>query len=255
MGVILMYHGVGDIPAPHSEPRYTITEAAFNQQLDLMVRARVRVLSLERCPRDGGGRSGVLLTFDDGEASVVSAALPAMAARSMTGTVYVTSDWVGQPGYLTPAELRALVAEGWTVGAHGMTHRYLSGLGDGELDRELRGARQALEEMVHAPVVHMSLPGGRAHTRVAEAVKRAGYVSLATSRPGRWTAGTSMHELPRLTVLAETPLKTFEGLILGHLPTYLKIMGRAVALDGAKQILGDSRYDRLRGELLRISGR
>lgn len=251
MGLILMYHGVGDLPAPHGEPRYTVTEAAFVQQLDLMTRAGVQVLPLERCLYDGGSRTGVVLTFDDGEASVATTALPVMAARSMTGTVYVTSDWVGQRGYLTPDELRALAAAGWTVGAHGVTHRYLSRLDDSELGRELRGSRQALEEILHAPVLHMSLPGGRAEPRVVEAARRAGYATIATSIPGRWTPATSLHDLPRLTVLAQTPLKTFEGLVRGHLPTYLKILGRAVALDSAKYILGDSRYDRLRGELLK----
>lgn len=254
MGVVLMYHGVGDEPAPHSEPRYTVSETKFATQLDLLLQARATVLSLEAClsQGDGGGKAGVVLTFDDGEASVVHRALPLMAARSMAGTVYVTTDWIGQPGYASADELRGLRAAGWTVGAHSMSHRYLSGLGDQELDLELTGSRQALVELLGEPVVHMSLPGGRAEPRVMEAARRAGYDSVATSAPGRWTAGTSTLDLPRLTVLADTSSKTFEGLIRGHLPTYLKIMGRAVALDGAKYVLGDRRYDRLRGGVLRF---
>ena len=251
-----MYHGVGEIPAPNSEPRYTVARADFARQLDLLGRVGARAVSLEQClSAGGGGRYAVVFTFDDGEASVADHALPMMADRGMAGVAYVTSGWVGQPGYLTGEQLRALYGAGWTVGAHGVTHSYLSGLGDAELDRELGDARQALEALIGAPVLHMSLPGGRADRRARSAARRAGYRSLATSRPGRITGGTPALDLPRLTVLSGTPASTYQGLVQGHLPTYLKIMGRSVALDGAKYVLGDRRYDRLRGAVLRRLGR
>ncbi len=252
-----MYHGVGQRPAPHSEPRYTIARPRFEEQLDLLRRGPAHVMSLDQClsAADRGGRTGVVLTFDDGEASVAGEALPAMACRGMAGTVYVTTAWIGQPGYLTRSELRALAAAGWTVGAHGVTHRYLSGLDDADLDEELLGSKQALEELLGRPVHHMSLPGGRADARVAAAVRRAGYMTLATSRPGRWGSDAQDHEIPRLTILTGIQQKTFRRIVEGHLSTYLKIMGRSVALDGAKYVLGDRRYDRLRAGVLRRVGR
>src|SRR6185369_14232413 len=82
----------------------------------------------------------LVLTFDDGYASVREEALPRLRARGFVATVFLVTDrcggdsaWPGQTAslvrpLLTWDEAAALAEEGWELGAHGRTHRPLAGL-------------------------------------------------------------------------------------------------------------------------------
>jgi peptidoglycan/xylan/chitin deacetylase (PgdA/CDA1 family) len=247
MHPILMYHGL-DAPAPHGEARYTVRRAAFRDQLRHLDALRVPIVSL---PQLLGGADGVTLSFDDGEASVFGQAAPLLAQFGGVGVAYVTSDWVGTPGYLSRAHLRQLAGLAWTIGAHGRSHRYLNDLDDRELREELEGARVVLEDALGAPVVDLSLPGGRGDRRVLAAARAAGYTSVATSVPGL-NRPLRAAELERLTVQAGDDFVRVGRLATGHLPTIAREVAVVGALDLAKRALGNRRYEQVRGLALRV---
>ena len=247
MHPILMYHGL-DAPAAHGEGRYTVGRDAFHDQLRHLDALRVPIVSL---PQLLGGADGVTLSFDDGEETVYSKAAPLVAHFGGVGVAYVTSDWVGTPGYLSVAHLRQLAGLAWTIGAHGRSHRYLVDLADRELEDELRGARQALEDALGAPVVDLSLPGGRGSTRVFRAARAAGYTSVATSVPGL-NRSLDPGCLERLTVQAGDDFVRVGRLATGHLPTVYAEVAVVGALDLAKRVLGNQRYEQVRGLALRV---
>jgi peptidoglycan/xylan/chitin deacetylase (PgdA/CDA1 family) len=61
----------------------------------------------------------VSFTFDDGYDEHFDVAAPLLAAHGMRGTAYVMPDQVGEVGYMTLSELRALRERfGWDVAAH-----------------------------------------------------------------------------------------------------------------------------------------
>jgi peptidoglycan/xylan/chitin deacetylase (PgdA/CDA1 family) len=247
MHPILMYHGL-DEPAPHGERRYTVRREAFRDQLRHLDALRVPIVSL---PQLLGGGDGVTLTFDDGEASVFTMAAPLLAQFGGVGVVYLTSDWVGTRGYLNVSQVRQLAGLAWTIGAHGRSHRYLNDLDDRALREELSGARAALEDALGAPVVDLSLPGGRGDQRVLTAAREAGYTTVATSVPG---LNRHLHPdyLERLTVQAGDDFVRVGHLATGHLPTVAGEVTVVGALDLAKRVLGNQRYERLRGLALRV---
>ena len=80
-------------------------------------------------------RPGISLTFDDGNASDVEVALPALRERGLTATFFPVAGKLGQPGYLDAAGVRALSAAGMRVGSHGMWHRSWRDL-DTQTERE-----------------------------------------------------------------------------------------------------------------------
>ncbi len=123
--MVLMYHGVGS-PAPHGESYYTVSEDAFAQHM-LHLRDR-HVVPYAQFLAGHAPPGAVVITFDDGEKSILTQALPVMKAHGLTGTVFVTTAWINAEGYLNADDLRLLLGEGWTVGAHGVTHRFLSEL-------------------------------------------------------------------------------------------------------------------------------
>ncbi|MBI5480658.1 MAG: polysaccharide deacetylase family protein [Deltaproteobacteria bacterium] len=247
MHPILMYHGL-DAPAPHGEARYTVRREAFRDQLRHLDALRVPIVSL---PQLLGGGDGVTLSFDDGEESVFGKAAPLLAQFGGVGVAYVTSDWVGSPGYLSVAHLRQLAALAWTIGAHGRSHRYLNDLDDGALRDELAGARAALEDALGAPVVDLSLPGGRGDERVLAAARAAGYTTVATSVPGL-NRHLRADQLERLAVQAGDDFVRVGRLATGHLPTVAGEVAVVGALDLAQRVLGNQRYERVRGYALRV---
>jgi peptidoglycan/xylan/chitin deacetylase (PgdA/CDA1 family) len=250
--LVLMYHGIGDDPAPRGELRYTVSEAAFAAALEELAHRQVVSLPFFL---DGRARAGsVVITFDDGERSVLERALPLMEARGLRGAVYVTSGWIGAPGYLAADDLRLLESKGWTIGAHGVSHRYLPDLSGAELRAELAQARADLERALGHPAVHMSLPGGRADARVLAAAHEAGYLSLATSHVGWNESPPDAFAIRRVMVLREWSERQLRQIVEGAPLFYLALGARQGALDAAKRVLGNQRYESLRESTFRAVG-
>jgi peptidoglycan/xylan/chitin deacetylase (PgdA/CDA1 family) len=249
---VLMYHGI-DRPAPHGEAHYTLSRADFARQLELV---RHRVVGFEAFLAGRAPAGAVVLTFDDGERSVVERALPELQARGLTGAVFATTGWIGREGYMSREELLRLREQGWTVGAHGVTHSYLSDLPDEQVRQELVQSRDALIRLLGpAPApLHMSLPGGRADRRVVAAARRAGFASLSTSVTGLNPAPPDPLAIRRLMVLSSTSLEELRRLVDGDPRLLLRIQARQALLGAAKRALGNRLYDRLRAAAFALRG-
>jgi peptidoglycan/xylan/chitin deacetylase (PgdA/CDA1 family) len=75
-------------------------------------------------------RPKVLLTFDDGAASMYSRTLGIMQAAGLRGTMYVVPTFIGDyAGYLTLTQLREMYAAGWDAASHTMNHTHLAAVG------------------------------------------------------------------------------------------------------------------------------
>jgi peptidoglycan/xylan/chitin deacetylase (PgdA/CDA1 family) len=247
--VVLMYHGIGT-PASEGEVRYTVTEEAFAAQVDLLGgRAALSYPEL----LEGRSRPGsVVLTFDDGEQSVLTHALPFLRSRGITATIFVTTGWIGREGYLDADGLRRLSGEGWTIGSHGVTHRFLSDLSAIELQEEVVRSRETLARILGDPPDHLSLPGGRINPGVVEAVRRAGYRSLATSEIGVNPPVVDRFAVRRMMVLRPWDLPVFYRIVDGDARIYLQLQARQGLLDWTKRALGNTRYQALRARALKI---
>src|SRR6185312_5062072 len=85
---------------------------------------------------------------------------------------------------LTGDELRALSGEGVEIGCHTATHPILSRVEDlAELEREIGGAKQHLEEQTGIPIRHFCYPNGRPidiNAHVLRLVEEAGFLSAVT---------------------------------------------------------------------------
>jgi peptidoglycan/xylan/chitin deacetylase (PgdA/CDA1 family) len=136
-------------------------------------------------------RDDVQITFDDGNASDVEHALPALRARALTATFFLVAGNVGAPGYVDRRGVEALVEAGMTIGCHGMRHRPWRWLDQGALREELVDARTALEQIARRPVTTAACPFGAYDRRVLTSLRRSGYARVYTSdrgttRPAAW---------------------------------------------------------------------
>lgn len=137
------------------------------------------------------GRDDVRITFDDGNASDVEYALPALQARGLRATFFVVAGALGQPGFLDEDQVRALAAAGMGIGCHGMRHRPWRRLGERALREELVDARELLEGVVGGPVAEAACPFGSYDRRVLAELRACGYRRVYTSdrgsaRPDAW---------------------------------------------------------------------
>ena len=111
----LTFHGIGD-PGRRLDP---------GEQAVWVSRAQF--LSLLACAE---GREDVAITFDDGNASDLEHALPALRERGLRATFFVVAGRLGTPRFLDERGVRALAAAGMEIGCHGMSHPPWRGLDD-----------------------------------------------------------------------------------------------------------------------------
>jgi peptidoglycan/xylan/chitin deacetylase (PgdA/CDA1 family) len=140
----------------------------------------------------------VELTFDDGNASDHTIALPALQARGMKAQFFLVADRVDRQGYLSRAQLNELVAAGMQIGSHGMRHRPWAELDQSGLYEELVEARDKLQQVVNTSIRHASCPFGSYNRRVIRALRRGGYERVYTSDGGSARADSFL--LPRNSV-------------------------------------------------------
>jgi peptidoglycan/xylan/chitin deacetylase (PgdA/CDA1 family) len=112
----------------------------------------------------------------------------------------VRPDW---DGLMSWDELALLVRSGHEVGSHSLSHALLTQIGDGELEREVRGSREALEKRLGIEVESFCYPNGDWDARAAAAVERAGYRQAVVTAFGPNAPGTSRFALRRCDCVAE----------------------------------------------------
>ena len=252
----LMYHELG-VPgrAPCEDApgylRYVVERSVFVEHLDLLAAQRMSVCGVAAaCRRGLDHASQVVITFDDGCATDAELAAPLLAARGFGATFFIVSEWTGtRRGFMTAAQVRELHGQGFEVASHSATHAFLSDLADDRLREELRGSRQTLEDMIGAPVRHLSCPGGRWSPRVAAAAREAGYETVSPSRLGVNRARADRYALARRAIRRDTTRRNFEAICHGRQPVAAQF-GTAI-LNGAKRALGNRLYGGLRNLALR----
>jgi peptidoglycan/xylan/chitin deacetylase (PgdA/CDA1 family) len=172
----ITFHGVGPQPRvlEAGEDRVWMSSARFTEILDTIAQ-----------------HDDVAIMFDDGNASDVREALPALLDRGLQATFFVVAGRLGRPHFLAEDDVRLLAERGMTIGSHGMHHRSWRNLDDRALDEELGAARRRLEDVVGRPVTWAACPFGAYDRRVLGSLRGHGYERVFTSdggsaRADRW---------------------------------------------------------------------
>jgi polysaccharide biosynthesis protein PslH len=251
--VYLMYH---ELERPghalcQNEPgylRYVLRKGEFQIQLALLSEHGFRGLNVSQDRGGSHADQAVVVTFDDGCETDLTVAAPLLLSRGFNATFYLVTGFIGRQGYLSAIQARELAEMGFEIGCHSRTHAYLAGLSEKELEIEVVEAKDRLEQLVGRRVYHLSCPGGRWSSKVARVALQAGYRTVATSRIGTNSAHSNPFCLSRVAVLRGLPSADFLRLSRGR-GLALQRFAQSVRLT-AQRVLGDSRYDWLRGAWL-----
>lgn len=252
----LLYHDVlVDPPPPNGGPeRFVVPLQAFERQLDCIRAGGLRGCSIAAAIERPTGC--VALSFDDGGAGLYEHAFPALVARDMTATFFITTSWVGRPGYVTWDQLHEMNAAAMSIQSHTRAHPFLSELGPERLLDELRESKRELDTALAQDTDAIALPGGdepRADLR--HLLWETGYRIVATSRWGSneyraaEPSGRPLRVL-RCTVRGEPSLSHFRRILRGSpwLVGWHQVRGSA--LRRVRSGLGPSRYAGLRRKFL-----
>jgi peptidoglycan/xylan/chitin deacetylase (PgdA/CDA1 family) len=210
---ILCYHSVQpgwDSPlavSPESFARHVAWLARARRTVDLDT-AVARMRQSGRLPR-----STVALTFDDGFSGIFDHAFPLLTAHRIPATVFVVAetlsapsrpvDWVDDPpaGTLTTLsrdQVLEMQDAGIGFGSHSYAHHDLTSLSEEECERDLRGSREVLEDLLGASVTYLAYPRGLHDERVHRVAARAGFTHGFALPESREPAGP--YSVPRVGV-------------------------------------------------------
>ncbi len=251
-----MYHDVGGTRAVRSggPEHFRVPVPAFERQLDQIRDLGWTACSVAEALRPAARRR-VAVSFDDGDAGQVAHAFPALAARDMTATFFVTTSWVGRPGFVSWDQLREMKAAGMSVQSHSHTHPFLSELDASALREELRASKGALDEALEQATDSIALPGGDfPRHRLRYVLEAAGYRVVATSRWGTnraaGPAAAGVRLVRRCTVRGEPSRDAFRRVLQGDRWLAARRRLRESALGAMRSALGPTRYTRWRRRFL-----
>jgi peptidoglycan/xylan/chitin deacetylase (PgdA/CDA1 family) len=182
---VLGYHRVVDADEP-----LAVSSRTFLLHMGVLEAERERqpVLDLDdalsRLAAGMAPRRAVVVTFDDAWADNHTNALGPIVARQVPATLFAPSGLLGTPGRLAASQLLDMAAAGVRIGAHSQTHADLTTCSDAELEREVRGSREDLEDLLGVACTRFAYPYDRLDTRVRMAVAAAGFHTAVTTVRG-----------------------------------------------------------------------
>lgn len=193
----LCFHGIGrpERALEVDEAQYWVEVEQFDELLQLIRK-----------------HPSVRITFDDGNASDVHHALPALRRHNLTATFFVVAGRLDEPGSLSRADIRSLAAAGMMIGSHGLAHRPWRAAKDHDLEAEMR-ASSIIADAACAPVQEAACPFGSYDRRVLGALRRHGYTRVYTVDGGHARATGWLQ--PRHTVRCDDSPASIERLGLG----------------------------------------
>jgi peptidoglycan/xylan/chitin deacetylase (PgdA/CDA1 family) len=200
---ILMYHVVSDPQPGAPYPDLYTPKSAFAAQMKALAHRGYHGVTLGRV-YDYWKRGyalpskPIVVSFDDGYLSHYTKAMPVLRALGWPGVLNLEIDNV-RPGDLTASQVRGLIAAGWEVDSHTLTHPDLRTVSDSQLRQELAGSRAYLKKHFGVAANFFCYPAGRYDSRVEAAVKAAGYRAATTTQPG-YASPKSLFSLNRIRV-------------------------------------------------------
>ena len=186
---ILMYHAIADPPGSAPFPNLYVSRRELAAQVRMLAAAGYEAVTLDRVFDAWHGRAKlpprpIVLSFDDGYRSQVIAARPILAARHWPGVLNLDLSNLAPSWGVGARGVRRLMAAGWEIDAHSLTHPDLTALSGAALMHEVAGSRAEIRRRFGVTPRFFCYPAGRYDAEVVAAVQAAGFEGATTTDPG-----------------------------------------------------------------------
>lgn len=202
---ILMYHSVNDtiaygITLPNAN---TVTVENFEKQMMYLKNHGYKVITLDELAEGikrhkAFDHKSVVVTFDDGYEDNYTHAFPILKKYNIPATIFMISDSIDRPGYLTLAEMKEMDVSVIDFGSHTHRHVYLPQAGTESQRDEIINSKKILEEKLGHRIDYLAYPFGGFNKEVKALVKETGYKGACTTNRGRHKFNDDVYELKRI---------------------------------------------------------
>lgn len=185
---VLLYHHVSNDDS--DMPELTLPTAEFDRQMLALKTAGFRTISMDELLAYMRGEDvrlpakPVVISFDDGYEDNYTNAFPILKKYGFQATIFMVGINFDRKNRLSSKEIREMAADGFTIGAHSLTHPDLTALTGAKLAREVAGSKKKAEQVVHKETRFFAYPGGFYDLATVEAVRDAGFAGAFTVLTG-----------------------------------------------------------------------
>ena len=228
--IVLTYHRVND-KLPKGELVVDPKEFARQMFFLNMYRNRFEVISVDKALEwfKGGktdvgiNKTKIVITFDDGYRDNYINAFPVLKKYKFPAMVFLTTDYIGtnnkrprykdvpwERDYLNLDEIKEMMGDGISFGAHTKTHPHLTELSKEKASDEIVGSYQSLKSIVGDKGVSFCYPYGDHNEGVKEIVKKVGLSCAFSVIPGINYKDTDIFSIKRIDVLGNDNFSSFK---------------------------------------------
>lgn len=201
---ILEYHMVNDQPDEDGYD-YAVPVEEFKAQLDYLQAEGYHTITLLEYMKAKKGKftlpsKPIVLTFDDGYVDNYTTLLPLLEERGMKAVVFMVTNDIGRPGYLTWDQLRDMQGRGIELGSHTANHQPLTTLDPQMKNDELKLSKLLMEWNGLQTVFSFSYPNGAYDEALPGMLKENEYLAAVTGEAGLNDMKTDPYLLHRINI-------------------------------------------------------
>jgi peptidoglycan/xylan/chitin deacetylase (PgdA/CDA1 family) len=244
--LILAYHFVSGPDSETSyDPLFTVTEDSLKSQFEAIQRLKIPVVSLTDLPAEKNDLPlKIVLTFDDGYHSDYNKVFPLLQQFGFCATFFICLKNIeNENRWRQYAEMKE---NGNSIGAHGVTHRYLTHLPGAQIKQEMEESSKIIKLKTGSACEYFAFPGGRYNSTVMRIAKEAGFKNVFTSDFGFQDIENIPFVLNRWQVRRSTRLNEFVDTVQMRTSQIILKKSRTQIVASGKKILGDELFDKIR---------
>ncbi|MCQ2557694.1 MAG: polysaccharide deacetylase family protein [Oscillospiraceae bacterium] len=208
---VLKYLGV----TAENDGRFASPEG-FHELLDWLLENGYTPIHFEDLTEVAKIEKPVILTFDDGWDNNYTMVYPYLKQYGVKATIFVISEYIGTPGYMTADQIREMQASGLvSIQNHTATHVDLTKVSDDDKEYQLKLANARLIGITGKEPFVLSYPGG--NTDYANSLIVSTLFSFCVGEEGPvWTTGNLSLEIGRYPISRSTPLQNIIDYCSNH---------------------------------------
>lgn len=140
----------------------------------------------------------VVITFDDGYIDNYTNAMPIINEFDFDTTIFMVSDFVGNPNFLTESQLKELEKNKINIESHTANHLDLAKLPKEKQREELQQSKNRLNNLLNEKVEYVAYPYGSYNDDTKNITREIGY-KMGFSTDSGWASGDDdLFSIPRV---------------------------------------------------------
>ena len=205
-----MYHKVGRSARGARIRGLYVSTKLLERQFAELAEAGFTTPPFGQLPDKSNPGNTIALAFDDGFLNAFEHALEPLARNRLRAIQFLVADRIGQfnewdvqvgdvrEPLMGVEHVREWLAAGHEIGAHSLTHPFLTRVSFREAREEVFASKKKIEDLFGVPVRHFCYPYGDWNKPIRDLVREAGFAPACTTDFGLNTSETSPWEIKRM---------------------------------------------------------